>query len=268
VGETKLTIVWDGAVPGLPERRLSLSAFGPALGELVKTLRRVANDLDRDARGPRLSGAGVGRNTKDASLLDVQIETISANSPVTLACTVVPLQPPQMPLIANLGDRAVARLLDDIEMEASGRPAHFKVRQFVRALPEGLQLQRYAATLETGERRVVEIGSVQLPEEPKDLPHLLEFSATVAMIAFEQRAVRFRTTEGDAVTCAVTSDQIETAIELRDSPLAVLAVAEEDRRTRLLAVRRADVPLETPSSEARLNSIITDWDPLLALLAQ
>jgi hypothetical protein len=266
--DAKLTIVWDGAVPGLVDHRLSLSAFAPALRELLFAVRRVATDLEREARRRPVSGVGVGRNTKEASLLDVQIATIRANSPVTLECSIVPLAPPEYPLLEGLGDRAVVRLLEDIELETSGRPAHFKVRQFVRALPEGLELQRYTAALGSGEVKTVEVRQVRLADEPRDLPHLVEFTGMIAAIGFEDPYIRFRTSSGDVVACSGTREQIEEAVRHRDTEVTVFGVAGVDGRTRVLRLGTGhELPKPLPAA-ARLDRIISDWDPLLTILAK
>jgi len=271
-GETKLTIVWDGLVPGLADHRLSLAAFAQSLKELVFTIRRIASDLDRDfdrdAIGRPSFGGGVGRNTKEASLLDVQIAALSGSSPVTLECTVVPMTQPPYPLLANLGDRAVERFLSDIEMEANGKPTHFKVRQFMRSLPAGLALQKYTAALESGEKRTIEIGAVRLVEEPRALPHLIRFEGAVSAVAFEEMYIRFRAQEGDAVTCAASAQQIDDAVNLRDATVSVLAVNSGEGRMRLLRIVRISGEPAMASAARRLEQIIADWDPLLAILAK
>jgi hypothetical protein len=268
MADAKLMIVWDGKVPGLADHRLSLAAFGQPLKELVYAIRRVASDLEREAKGRLASGLGVGRNTKDASLLDVQVITIRGNSPVTVECSIVPMAQPQYPLLETLSDRAMLRLLEDIEMETSGRPAHFKVRQFVKSLPEGLEAQRYTAFCTSGETRTVDVGAIRLAQEPPALAHLTEFHGGIASLNFERRTISFRTVLGDAVNCSATDEQISEAIKIRELPVLVLAVTDGHQQTRLLRLLTEGHERQPTSADNRLARVIQDWDPLLAILAK
>src|SRR5688500_9345942 len=85
---TKIVIVWDGDVPGLADRRLSLGSFERALKGLLTAIRRIASDLEVKATNPRDHARG--RLAREAQNLDVQLSELRGNSPVTVTATVVP----------------------------------------------------------------------------------------------------------------------------------------------------------------------------------
>lgn len=261
-----LEIVWDGIVPGLTDRRLSLEAFGPALRELVAAVRRIASDLEMQARGPALERRH-GRLAREAANLDVQIETIQANSPITLKCAVVPIEEPARPLIVDLPDQAVDVFLRDLERESRGQLAHYRVRRFLKALPSGLSEQKYRYRSSDGElRREVQIAAMALAEATQ-APHLVELDGVLVGVGFEQgkSEIKLRALTGELVSLSATPDQVERAIELRLQSVQALAVAEPSK-TRLL--RLAVEPATAMPPDERARFVFATWGPLLELLAR
>jgi hypothetical protein len=260
----KLRITWDGIVPGLESRRLSLGAFTPALRELLAAVRRIATDLERDA-WPTADVQYAGALSKEAGKIDLQIVALTANSPVTLEIDVVLIEPPERPLIADLGEKAVSRFLNDLREEARGAAAHYKVRQFLKKLPAGLHTQRYVHRNADGEViREVDLGRVQIVESPVG-PHLLEISGEIVGVGFEpgKLEVRMKGVSGDHLTLSASAEQVEEALALRGNQVVALAVTESTR-TRLLRFNAAP-PL--PSAE-RIQFIFSHWRETMHRLAQ
>jgi hypothetical protein len=263
----KLEIVWDGTAQGLAERRLSLEAFGPALKRLLIAIRRIANELEMKARGPLRDERNRGRLAREAANLDVQLVSIRSNSPVMLEAIVVPVDTPARPLIADLPEVAVDEFLSDVEREARGAPAHFQVRQFLKALPKGLEVQKYIHLSETGAiRRSVELGAIKIADI-QPAPYLVEVSGALVGFSFDDTRpeIKVRSDSGELVTFAATQDQVEQALALRRSDVDVLAVSEPTR-TRLLRLTFA--PPETLSAAERTDYLFRQWDGLLARLAR
>jgi hypothetical protein len=178
--EARLEIVWDGDAQGLPARRLSVDAFGAAIRALLAAIRRIGTSQEREA------GAGVrgGRFSKEAAGLDVQIESLTTNSPVHLACWVVQVGESPLPLIADLPHRAASTFVEAVRSESSGQPYFAAVRRFLAALPPGVSHQRYAYRSPAGVNQVAEVGTMSLPET-KALPYLLEVEGQVVGVGFE-----------------------------------------------------------------------------------
>jgi hypothetical protein len=265
--ETKLEIIWDGDVPGLSDRRLSLDAFGPALRRLLMAVRRIANDKEMRARGPERERSK-GRLAKDASQLDIQIVTIRANSPVMLSAVVVPLETPVRPLITDLPEVAIDEFLADIDREARGAPTHFQVRKFLRSLPKGLSRQTYVHRAEDGSvRKEINLSAVAITE-PRRSSYLLAVEGELVGLGFEpgHTEIKIRAVTGDLVTLAATSAQVEQALDLRLSGIHALAVVDINGKTRLLRVGR-QVPSERDPRD-RTQQLFQTWNGLLERLSQ
>jgi hypothetical protein len=266
--DAKLEIIWDGEVPGLPEHRLSLDAFGPALNQLLAAFRRLASDIHLQARGPGQIAGRAGRLAKEAENLDIQVETITGNSPVRLAARVVELSPPPMPLIADLPERALDQLLIDIEREAAGYPTHHSVRSFLKTLPVGLVSQTYIHKASDGRiLRQVQIGAMALPA-PIRGPFLINLTGVVVGVGFEEgrQEVKVRADSREIVSFTATSEQADHAIDLRLQHVDVLAVAVEGGKPRLLGLTPGERLY--PDEKQRADIVFNEWSGLLARLAQ
>jgi hypothetical protein len=262
----ELEIVWDGNVPGLSEHRLSLEAFGPALNGLLSAIRRIASDLEMQARGPA-RGAGRGRLARQASNLDVQIVTIRTSSPVAITTQVVPIATPDRPLIDDLPDRALDVFLQDIESEARGAPAHYRVRRYLKSLPSGLATQTYIHRDADGQvRGQVKIGEMALAQITEPV-HLVELWGTLVGVGFEpgRQEIKIRAATGELMTVSAEENQVEAALGLRLQDVYALAVTEPDK-TRLLRLG-PDEPEPSPP-DVRADHIFNAWSGLLNRLAQ
>ena len=257
-----LEIIWDGEVPGLPDHRLSLDAFGPALHQLLAAIRRIASDIQLQAEGPTR-----GRLAREAANLDVQIETIRANSPVTLEAQIVPLAPPNRPLIADLSERALETFLRDVERESAGYPSHYKARKFLGSLPDGLTRQTYRQKSADGQvLRSVEIERMHLPVTAPS-PHLIEFHGLLVGFGFEpgRQEIKVRLGSGGLVTLSASQEQVDAALAMRLVEIDVLAVAEPSKM-RLLRFTTAE--FTPPSAVEREAFVFGTWSGLLNRLAQ
>lgn len=266
---TKLQIVWDGEVVGLADRRLSLSAFEPALRQLLATIRRIASDLEVRATGPREHGRG--RLAREAAKLDIQISEVRGNSPLTVTASVVNLEPPARPLIADLADVAIDEFLRDMERESAGAPSHYQVRRFMRALPPGLTQQRYTHTAADGSPgRDLTLGAIRV-EDPRVSPYLVEVTGVLVGVVFElgRSELRLRSTDGDLMGFAATTDEVETALPFRLKTVTVLGVMEHERqKPRLLRFTTEQSPEAFLDPTARLRHLSKTWNTVLTRLAQ
>ena len=268
---TKLLIVWDGDVPGLADRRLSLTAFQPALRQLLTAIRRIATDIETKATGPRESARG--RFAGEAAKLDVQISEVRGNSPLAVTASVLPIEAPKWPLIADLADAAVDEFLRDVERESNGSPTHYQVRRFLHALPPGLRVQRYSHTTADGTPgREVQLGAIDI-REPRTAAHLIELVGAVVGLTFEQgrTEVKVRSSGGDLMTFAATAEQVDVALSHRHKEVLVLGVSDPAGKPRLLRV----VPMSDAGDDRvladpkeRIGYITRTWDGVLTRLAR
>jgi hypothetical protein len=264
MSQTTLRISFDGDTPGLAEHRLSLDAFLPALAELLKALRRIANEAEAAA----VQEIRKGRLRRDAAGIDIQIETVSANSPVAVACVVTEAALPIPPLINDLPEVAVDRFLDFTRREASGQLAHSGVRKYLQKLPKDLRVQRYEHDSGSGVK-VIEIGSVNLPATA-ELPYLREVTGPVVGATFPpgNPSVRVRLGTGtSAVNIAATASEVEGALLMRGAPVCALFVTAETGN-RLLRIAPADAPFSPMSPEERTKHLFDRWRDVLSYLAQ
>lgn len=265
---TKLEITWDGDAPGLPDHRLSLDAFQPALRNLLSAVRRIASDLEMRAREPRKSGPSRGRLAKEASALDIQIESIRSNSPVMISAVVTPMGELTRPLIADLPEMAVDALISSIERESKGHPAHYRVRRFLNSLPEGLTQQRYVhRSLDGTVRGEVSVSSMTVAEE-RTTPVLIEVTGLLVGFGFEpgRGELKVRASTGELATFNADPSQVERGLNMRLSDVVALGVSENGGRPRLLRLDTLDRKPMPP--DVRAKALIKQWDGLLQRLAR
>src|SRR5947209_608331 len=141
----ELEIHFDGDAPGIAEHRLSVSAFGPALNQLLNALRRIATQMVSSAMEGEQPK--VGRFADPARNLDIEITKVDGNSLgiSTVVSFRQPPPPPQasLPLWNDLPERAGKELLDAIERESNGQLANTAVRTYLSLLPSGVRHQKY-----------------------------------------------------------------------------------------------------------------------------
>lgn len=262
--DKRLEIVWEGNVPGLAEHRLSLDAFGQALQQLVVAYRRIASNL-------LAAESSTGRLHNYAKLFDLQLEQISEGSAGIVAACV--LQTEEQGFIGGLLDpwttRAAEVLLNDIEAEARGELRNTSVRNYLKALPEGVTGQRYAFSANGG-RREVRIGSVTLPELPAEMPVIHERMYVVVGVGFEPGDVfvKLKGSEETPVYCEATAEQVSQALELRFGSVYAMIVRQPGKKARLLRLRKASEGLRPLSPEEEESLVYGKWNELLRRLAE
>jgi hypothetical protein len=261
--DKKLEIVWEGNVPGLAEHRLSLDAFGPALQRLLIAYRRIASNMLAQAESSR------GRLHTFAKQFDLQLEQIAEGSAGIVAACVIQSQPGTLfDLFDGMTGRAVDVLLSDIEAEAKGEYRNGAVRNYLKALPEGVTGQRYAF-IENGNRREIKIGSMNLPEVPAEMPVLHERTYAIVGVGFDpgESFVRLKGAE-ETVSCEATAQQVAKALELRFGSVRALIVRHHGKKSRLIRLRKAGEDLQPLSAEQEEELVYGKWENLLRRLAE
>jgi len=265
----RLIATFDGDVRGLSEHRISLAAFLPAFNELLRAYRRTASNILTAAVGDAGDGgSATGRLHKQALSLDLELSSVEEGCArpgfVATQAAVV-----QQVLFSDLPRRAADRLLLDIEAESQGRAQSVVVRNFLQALPAGLQRQEYDLYDGAEHVRHVAFGHAALVELPPKLPSLLRLSGLITGLGFVpgNPYVEFLPTgRSTPVLCYATTEQVEAALPLRGTLVEAQAVLAD--RPRLLSVRRADAPSPVASPTERVLRIHTEWHSTLTALAR
>lgn len=264
--EGRLEIVWDGTATGLSERRLSLDAFGPTLARLLPVLQRIATIIERRATDAP-AGRG-GRYSREADGLDIQLEAISANSPVMVRAVVVQRTEPAQPLFPDLPDRAARAFIDGIKQEIAGQLADASIRKFLRQLPEGLTHQRYTYIDSAGTATEAVVTDMHLPEIPT-LGRLERYSGDVIGVDFPPAPPQVRL--GDArrrVVVEASSDEVERALALRGASVEALVLHRRTGGKRLLRLHRPDEGPPSTTADEQAAALFARWGPLLERLAR
>jgi len=264
----EITVQYDGSVPGLAEHRLSLEAFGPALQQLLRASKRIATSLAVDAVEPEYGRKG-GRLAKQAEQLDVQLEAIEEGSVrLRLVLALGLLAGEQMDLFADLPRRVGDAVLEAIEHESKGEPRSYPIRQYLRALPSGLQKQSYLLRDSGVEIRSFSVDSQHLPELPEELPHLVEVETEVTGVGFPPGRSEVRVLSNSLqMPLEANQEQVDKALAGRNRPVRVLAVVQ-GRRARLLSLTDATQPRWSPSEPDRERLLFQRWSSLLERLAR
>lgn len=265
--DSKLTITWDGNVPGLPEHRLSVDAFGDALKLLLIAYRRIASNMLREAVGAE--GKADKRLRKTASWLDLQIVDVLANSSGIAAAGVLTVPPGESRnLFEDLSTRAGIALLEAIEAEAHGHLQSKAVRNYLGALPVGITHQRYKFSANGTTRKEIEFGDLELANTNGEMPHLLEATGQIISVGFEPGEPFIQIDcEHGKMRFSATAEQVESAISLRGRVVSAVAVAR-GKRARLLNVRLGSEEVEPLTSEQIEETLFVRWDELLKRLAK
>ena len=265
---TKLKILWQGDAPGLAEHRLSVAAFGAPLQLLLAALRRIASGIVSDAVDDSDYGARGGKYAKQAELLDLEIVELQEGSLGLMTECSLRVPPGQnFALFEDLSDRTALKLLDAVEAESKGHLQSQVVRKYLAALPAGVTAQRYSVYGDTAEVRSIDVGRVQLAEALPDVPFLSRVVADIVGVGFEpgKTEVRLRT-EAGAMTCSATTEQVELALQLRNTKVQAMVVSA--KKTRLLWIKSHDAPLPAFSAQQQDELLFGKWDDLLAKLAR
>lgn len=264
----ELKILWDGDVPGVAEHRVSLSAFGPALIQLLVAYRRIASNMMRNAT----SYAETGRLRDLANYLDIEIAAVEGNSSgFAGVVTYNQPPPPQTDLFFphGIAERAGVELMEAIEQEGNGHLYNSGIRKYLASLPPGLTRQAYELN-DNGRplHAPVVLEHVELVDAVLDLPYLMAFSGRVVGVGFEpgRNEVRIRTEENETFRLLASAPLVERALELRGTTVAGLALRSKE--SRLLRLQTPSQPLFTLSPDLEEEYIFQRWDILLRRLAQ
>jgi hypothetical protein len=262
---SELKIRWDGDVPGIAEKRLSLDAFARPLELLLAALRRIATQMVSTAiEGEQPKS---GRFANVARWIDIELVDVAKQSTGTDAYVVFHNPPEELNLWGDIPSRATVELLDAIELESGGHVRNSAVRNYLRSLPPKLHHQVYEYTNGQATRRV-ELGDVSLTDLPPDPAVLKRFDGNVVGVQFEpaRPEVRIKT---DTMTTSLgaTPEIVERALDLRHDKVKTISV-HIGSRTRVISLKRASDPDFKFGPEAVEEYIFKRWDTLLGRLAK
>jgi len=260
----ELKIRWDGDVQGVTEHRLSLAKFGAALNELVHSLQRTATQMVGNA----VEGPDVGRFADLARRLDIQITEIKGES-VGFNAVVSFLQPEdELPLFADLADRAVTDLLDSIERESKGLLGSTSARRFLKTLPSGIRKQIYDLHEKGTRKRHIEIADVHFQDIPAALPSLREVTGNVVGVGFQPGKSEVRVKgESTIIPFDATPQEVDETLNIRRGKVRVLGVYD-GKKNRLLKMAQASRPRFRITDEAIEEHIFKRWNGVFARLAK
>lgn len=263
---SEIKILWDGDIPGVEQHRLSVGAFGEALSQLLFSLRRIATQMVSTAVDPERPSTGRFANL--ARGLDIEITSIEGGS-AGFNGLVTFMQPPdELPLFADLPQRATFELLDSIERESKGQPSNWAVRKYLTLLPVGVHRHVYEIYDDGTATKRVEVGDVKLPEVPEEFPFIQEIVGNVVGVGFEPGRTEVRIkSDGPTTIFDAEAEQVETALKLRHESVRSLGV-HANRHTRLLKLNRASEPRFAATPEMIEEHIFKRWSGVFARLAE
>jgi hypothetical protein len=266
----ELDIHFEGTAPGIEGHRLSVSAFGLPLTALLAALRRIATQMVSSAvegETPR-----TGRFADPARSLDIEIVKIDGNS--LGLHMIISFQPPvqsqqDLPIWADLPERAGAELLNAIERESRGQLTNGAVRKYLSCLPLGIKRQQYNFHSNGRAIRRLEIGDVTLPSLNAELPFVRRMFGNIVGVGFEpaKSEIRVKPEMGSAQSISATNQEVEKAIEMRHETVRTLAV-HTSKGTRLISLRRAADPRHEFDPKLAKKQIFARWGNVLRALSK
>jgi hypothetical protein len=209
-----------------------------------------------------------GRFANVARGLDIEIASIQDGS-AGFDGLVTFMQPPEeLPLFADLPQRATFELLDSIDRESKGHPANWAVRKYLSLLPPGLHRHVYEVYDDGVATKRIEVGDVKLPDVPEEFPFMREIVGSVVGVGFEpgRSEVRIKG-EGPAAAFDAEPKQVETALELRHETVRSFGV-HANRHTRLLRLNRASEARVALTPEMIEEHIFKRWSGVFERLAR
>jgi hypothetical protein len=267
----ELDIHYEGDVPGIEAHRLSVGAFGQPLFALLTALRRIATQMVSSAiegESPK-----TGRFADPARNLDIEIVEINGNSLglSTVVSFQTPPQPPQaeLPIWADLPERAGIELLSAIERESRGQLTNTAVRKYLSSLPVGIKRQEYNLQSNGTPIRRIEIGDVKLTEMPNDLPFLRHATGNIVGVGFEpaRSEIRIKPDIGAITSATATEQEVDRALEMRHEKIRTLTV-HTTKGTRLISLKKATDPSYKFDPERARKRIFSRWDKVLMALSK
>lgn len=263
---SEIKIRWDGDVPGMVAHRLSLAAFGEPLTHLLAALRRIATQMVSTAVEPERPQ--IGRFASIARQLDIEITQIEGNSTGFNGLVSFYQPPDELPLFADLPERAVTELLESIERESRGQASNWAVRKYLSALPPTVHRQTYELRENGTTKKRVEIGDVKLMEVPEEFPSFREVTGSIIGVGFDPGRSEVRI-KGETLTSNfdASNEQVEAALTIRKDTARSFGV-HDGKRTRLLRIGKASEPRFHVTPEAIEEHIFKRWDGVFARLAK
>lgn len=265
----ELRIVWEGAVPGLAEKRVSVAAFGEPIKLLLAAYKRIASNMISNAANYKEGG----RLKHLAEFLDLEIVELEKSSSGLHFMATINLPPGEMmPLfLSEIEERASRELLDSIRDESRAQPRNASVRTYLRKLPVGLKTQKYILTNGSGPYEV-QINNLELVDAPiLTMPFLRPFVGAIVGVGFApgNSEVRIKT-EDEILRLTAKPTHVERAIELRGQTVEGLAVmpGQSHKQSRLLRLNGLDRQPFHLNPELETEYVFKRWDGLLRRLAE
>jgi hypothetical protein len=264
----ELKITFDGDEPGLAQHRLSLASFGESLKLLLAALQRTASGIIASALDDPSYGGRGGKLAMDAKLLDLELATIEPGCATpTFVCTARPGPQMRLPGFDTLGERAMLRLLRDIDAERQGEPTNASARKYIESIPKGVRTQRYLAHADGRVIADVQFGTPTLATITAAPAKLLKLSGRIVGVDFEPDAsyISLKTTSR-TVRCAASVEQVERALPLRHGD--VVAAVLDGQKASLVWIRGAAAELPAVPIDRTVEHIQSSWAETLRILAQ
>jgi hypothetical protein len=264
---SEIRIRWDGAVAGIAEGRLSLSAFGEPLNLLLAALRRIATQMVGNA----VEGGNTPRSGRFANLarqLDVEIIDLKHNSTGFDGLVSFYQPPEELALFADLPGRTVSEFMEAMERESKGEAVNWAVRNYLGSMPSGIRTQTYDLYENNALQKTVTIGEVKLAELPSEFPYLRELEGSIVGVGFDPGKSEVRIKSETAVIGFDATDlQVERALEIRKEDARLFGITD-GKRSRLLRIEKAGAPRFIPTRDAIEEHIFSRWDGVFARLAE
>lgn len=268
----ELTILYDGDSDALRAHRLSVADFGQPLRLLLAAVQRTASGIVGQAVGGDYGLRG-GRLADVAKQLDIQIASMEGGC-VQLQAALVHSMPAgtdlELPGL-DLAERALLRLVEDIEAESQGHYRNAAVRRYLQALPNFVTRQAYVAKRDGSILREVNVATMDVAPAPAAAVRLTRTSGTVSAVVLEagRERVTLKSEAGLRVAFAASAGLVERALALRDQPVLATSVAGagDDKRTRLLRLDPLDADIAGDPGE-RLASLADQWAVALEALSK
>lgn len=231
--DVRIEIEWDGHAPGLDHHRVSIDTWVDSLKTLQGAIRRKASNMLAEAEGTGRGDSG-GRLAREASSIDVQIETLEEGSTkVTLVVASLMAQISMWgpTLIAD----AVANVGADILAESQGHPRNKRARDYLASVPSGVAKHRLRATVGARELFDNRLDGAEVGDLPPPLPALLQGWGEVAGVFFDPPEVVV-VLEGKRLRCSAQQEQVDLAVAQHDQTVHV-AVVRQGSSHRLVWLR-------------------------------
>ena len=267
----EINIRFDGRTPGLTSHRLSIAAFHAALHKLLIALRQTADSVAQ--------GRIRQRSGKLGKKFDLQIATISDGC-VNLKLQWGPTDTSELDESSSefeLARKSAKAFVDSLDNEWNSTESdNNAVRKFLRALPEGVEIQEYEAKAGTEVLSKTVLRTRGAIEPTSDwratVPRLREFRGRIDLIRFGQRGgkgrVRVRELpSNDLHNCGASEELIDLAAKLHKETVIVKVLMHQDFQE-LLIIRSYNEPESIPTAEERQKHLFERWKNTLDKLAE